>query len=66
MLYEIQRTNLLRNTVPVSSASAIFRNASSDPGLAITFVQIEAVRPYGESFMSSIASSSDETCVRNY
>ena len=43
----------------------MFKNASSDPGLADTFVQTEAVKPYGESFMSLIASSSDETC-RNY
>jgi hypothetical protein len=39
------------------------RNASSEDGLSEALVQMDAVRPYGESFMSERASSSEETCA---
>ena len=51
----------MRKTVPASNELANLRNTASDSGLFAALVHTEAVRPYGESFMSSRASSSDDT-----
>lgn len=52
----IKNSYLLRKIVPACTWSARVLKSSND------LVQMEAVRPYSESFMSSIASASDETC----
>lgn len=57
-------SHLFRYTVPVSISFAIFKKASSEVGFAATFVHTEAVNPYGESFISLIASSSESTLSR--
>lgn len=55
-------TRLLRKTVPVSSASTNRSNAACDASFVAASVHTDAVSPYGESFMSARASSSEETC----
>lgn len=52
----MRNPHLLRKIVPACTWSARMLKSSND------LVQMEAVRPYSESFMSSIASVSDETC----
>jgi hypothetical protein len=53
---QMRNPHLLRKIVPACTWSARVLKSSND------LVQMEAVRPYSESFMSSIASASDETC----
>ena len=53
-----------RKTVPVSSSSTNLKKAFSDSEFASALVHMEAVRPYGESLINLIASSSEDTYRR--
>ena len=53
----------MRKTVPVSSSSTKRKNAASESGSDAASVHTEAVSPYGESFISLIASSSEDTAM---
>jgi hypothetical protein len=43
-----------------------FRKADSDSRFPSALVHTEAVRPYGESFINKIASSSEDTYKQQY